>query len=209
VTNVAKSRKSVGAIAFGALLWGAMRFFQSLVRGVNRAWGTKEYAWWKLPIQNFFMFWIVASALFLGVLAPLAINLVEWFFWTSAAEAGLSLGWFQPVFWLSRQFVPLLVLFYGFSMLYKFAPQRRTPFSDVWVAAVLVTLGLELLQRLFILYATNLGDFNRLYGALGGVVAFLMWIYLTGSIIIFGACIAAAQYEVRMRLTDQSEKSTI
>jgi Ca2+-transporting ATPase len=70
-----------------------------------------------------------------------------------------------------------------------------------------VTLGVDLLQRLFTIYARNITNFNALYGTFGSVVALLLWIYLIGSIIIFGACLSAARYEVRMHITDQSESS--
>ena len=92
-------------------------------------------------------------------------------------------------------------------MFYKFAPRRRTLFREVWPAAVFVTIGVDLLQRLFTFYARNITNFNALYGTFGSVIALLLWIYLIGSIIIFGACLSAARYEIRMRLTDQSESS--
>jgi uncharacterized BrkB/YihY/UPF0761 family membrane protein len=100
------------------------------------------------------------------------------------------------------------VLFYGFSMFYKFAPRRYTRWREVWFSALLVTVALQLLQKLFVLYTTNVTDFNRLYGTLGSVVALLMYIYLAGSVVLFCGCIAASIYEVKMHLTDQSERST-
>ena len=206
--GVVKSRNKAGVIAFLALAWSAIRFFQALVHGVNKAWGTKEYSWWRLPIQNLFMVGIVASALFLGVVIPPIINLIEYYFWTKSNDAGLDLPFVKDVFVFARAIVPSIVLFYGFSMLYKFAPRRRTTFREVWFASLLVTLGLQGLQSLFVVYSTNIGEFNRLYGTLGSVIALLMWIYLTGTVIILGGCISAATYEVRMSLTDQSEAST-
>jgi YihY family inner membrane protein len=206
--GVVRSRNKAGLIAFLALAWSAIRFFQALVHGVNKAWGTKEYAWWRLPIQNLFMAGIVGSALFLGVVIPPIINLIEYYFWAKSNDAGLNLHFFKGIFAFARATVPSIVLFYGFSMLYKFAPRRRTTFREVWFASLVVTLGLQGLQNLFVIYSTNIGEFNRLYGTLGSVIALLMWIYLTGTVIILGGCISAATYEVRMSLTDQSEPST-
>lgn len=220
VESVIQNRQQAGLVAFLLLAWSAVRFFQSLVRGVNKAWGTKEYSWWRLPIKNLAMVGIVASALFLGVLAPSAINLLDYYFWTNVNShlRDVSVDLYDMViayqnlvrsgFWFARKIIPTLVLFYGFAMFYKFAPRRRTPFREIWFSAVLVTLLLQLLQHLFVYYATNLGDFNRLYGTLASVVALLMWIYLSGSVIIFGGCISAAQYEIGMHITDQSEAST-
>ncbi len=212
IQGVVKSRGSAGLIALAVLTWSALRFFQALVRGVNRAWGTKEYSWWRLPIKNLFMTAILASALLLGIVIPAIIkNLeyVEYLYWKHSWEVGLDFMFFKDIFYtlkmLSRYLVPPLVLFYGFAMFYKFAPQRRTTFREIWPAALFVTIGLDLLKRGFTLYTLNIGNFNALYGTLGSIVALLMWIYLSGSLIILGGCLSAARYEIAMSLADQSE----
>lgn len=194
INGVMATRTSAGAIAFLGLAWSALRFFQALVRGVNRAWGTHEYTWWRIPFKNLGMMGIVASALLLGIIVPVVLKYVEWYYWQFAFSFGakIMVVFFKCLSWA----ISALVLFYGFSMFYKFAPRRRTSFSEVWVASVFVTFSLQLLQVLFILYAKSFAHFNALYGTFGGVVALLMWIYLSGSIIILGGCLSAAQSEV-------------
>jgi len=205
IHGVVRSRKSAGFIAFAILAWTALRFFQAMVRGVNRAWGTKEYTWWRLPVKNLFMTAILASALLIGILAPLVVRQIETFYWKHSWEIGLDFWFASNFFNLLRFLVPPLVLFYGFLMFYKFAPRRKTLFREVWIAALFVTLGMDILQRLFTIYTRNVTNFNALYGTFGSVIALLLWIYLVGSVIIFGACLSAAEYEVKMSLGDQSE----
>lgn len=205
INGIVKSRQSAGFIAFSVLAWTALRFFQALVHGVNRAWGAKEYTWWRLPIKNLFMTAILASALLIGILAPLVLRQVETVYWELSPQVDLNFWFAGNLFNLIRFLVPPFVLFYGFLMFYKFAPRRRTLFREVWISALFVTMGVNLLQWLFTLYTRNVTNFNVLYGTFGSVVALLLWIYLVGSIIIFGACLAAAEYEVRMHLADQSE----
>jgi Ca2+-transporting ATPase len=208
INGVVRSRSSAGLISFGALAWSALRFFQALVRGVNKAWGTKEYNWWRLPIKNLFMAAILGSALFLGIFAPAVVDQVERFYWINSRSVGLEFRWVDYIFQGSRLLVPPLVLFYGFLMFYKFAPRRRTKLKEVWMAALLVTLMLIILKQGFLLYTTSISDFNRLYGVFGSMIALLMWIYLSGSVIILGGCLSAAQFEVNLHLSDQSESST-
>jgi Ca2+-transporting ATPase len=205
VESVVHSRKSAGVIAFAVLAWTALHFFKAMVRGVNRAWGTKEYSWWRLPIKNLFMAAILASALLIGIVAPMVLRQIEAIYWESSRQLGVTFWFASDLFNFARFLVPPLVLFYGFLMFYKFAPRRRTLFREVWIASLFVTLGVDALQRLFTLYARNVTNFNLLYGSFGSIVALLLWIYLIGSIIIFGACLSAAEYEVRMSLADQSE----
>lgn len=207
IQGVVASRTKASLIAFAVLAWSAIRFFQALVHGVNKAWGTKDYAWWRVPIKNFAMVGILASALLLGGLVPVIINNIEWFYWSYSWEFGLDFILVSHLFNAIRFLLPPFVLFYGFLMFYKFAPRRKTAFREVWVAALVVTVGLDLLQRLFLLYTKNVGNFNALYGTFGSVVALLMWIYLSGSLIILGGCLSAAQYEIRLSLSDQSERN--
>lgn len=207
IQGVMTSRTKASLIAFAILVWSAIRFFQALVHGVNRAWGTKDYSWWRLPIKNFAMVGILASALLLGILAPTILNNIEYFYWRHAWEFHLDFLVMNHLFAAGRLLLPPLVLFYGFTMFYKFAPRRRTKFREIWIAALVVTIGMDVLQRVFLLYTRSITDFNVLYGTFGSIVAFLMWIYLTGSLIIFGGCLAAAQYENRLSLSDQSESN--
>ena len=204
IDGVVRSRKSAGFIAFGVLAWTSLRFFQALVRGVNRAWGTKEYSWWRLPIKNLGMLGILTSVLFLGILAPVVLKQIEEFYWSHSRKVGLDFTFLWYVFEFAKLLIPILVLFLGMSLFFKYAPRRKTLFVEVWSAALFVTVALEVLQRLFVLYTRNIGNFNALYGTFGSVIALLLWIYLTGAIIILGACISAARYEIDMSLADQS-----
>ena len=68
-----------------------------------------------------------------------------------------------------------------------------------------MTLGLHVLQWLFLYYTKNITNFNALYGTFGSVIALLVWIYLSGAIIILGGCLCAARHEINMQLCDQAE----
>lgn len=199
IGGVIKLRRGVSSIAVLGIIWGSLGFFHALVRGVNRAWGTQEYPWWRLPIKNIGMVGIVASALLLGIIAPVIVTGVESFM----KQYHLDFGEWVIIAMIesTKLLVPIAVLFYGFSMFYKFAPRRRTLFSEVWIPACVVTLLLHFLQYLFVLYVRNFShnNFNKVYGTLGGVVALLMWIYLSGTIIIFGGCLCASLAEVRQK----------
>src|SRR6202011_2338938 len=106
-----------------ALVWGALRFFQAIVIGVNRAWGFKDYNWWKLPLKNLSMIGILISALVLGLVAPLVFNRLKTFFYL---DLNLIVGVLPMV-------LPPAILFYGLLMFYKFAPRRPARFSQVWI----------------------------------------------------------------------------
>lgn len=195
VTGVVKARKPVGIFAVLAVVWGSLGFFHALVRGVNRAWGMHEYPWYRLPFKNLIMVGIVASVLFIGIIAPAILQGVERYVRTHQSTAALTMM-VEAFGGYTRLLLPSAVLFYGFTMFYKLAPRQHRQFGEIWVAALTVTLALQGLRSLFVVYTQQVVNFNVVYGAFGGVVALLLWIYLSGSIIILGGCLSAVQAEV-------------
>jgi YihY family inner membrane protein len=54
---------------------------------------------------------------------------------------------------------------------------------------------LQLAETLFLIYIKNFSTLNAIYGAFGGIMALLLWLYIPGCIFILGACLCAAQAE--------------
>jgi len=194
IKGVVASRGTAGIVAILALTWSSLRFFQALVQGVNRAWGLEDYSWWRLPLANLSMVGITATTLLLGVIAPLIRRAIEGF-WASRGGVGLEVVEFSLR--MARWILPSIILFYGLLMFYKYAPRRKTTFREVWLAALLAAIALQVVSKGIVVYADNFARFNTLYGALGGVVVVLMWIYLSGSVIIFCGCLCAARAELK------------
>ncbi len=188
IRGITEKGKGLGAIAVLGLLWTSSRFFHALVRGVNCAWRTKEYPWWRLPIRSFLMLVLVASALFIGVVMPLILTyLPQLTFLRTVFVSDLSA--------MATLFVPSLILFYGLCMFFKFAPRRQTRFGEVVFPAVVTTCLLQVCRALFARYVYEFSNINMVYGAVAIVIVLLLWIYLSGVLIIYGGCLCAVQAE--------------
>lgn len=209
VEGFMRTRLGSGLVSFVILLWCSLRFFRALVRGVNSAWGTLEYSWWRLPLKNLLMVAFLASALLIGLVAPAVLNGVEHYYQnhreTFSFDFGLG-GWMVR---FARWLLPPLLLFYSLVLFYKFAPRRKTTFREVWLEAFLATAALGGLQKLFVFYTGRVTDFNVLYGTFGSVVALLVWIYLTGTVIIVGGCLCAARAEIAHGQRDRAQKEHV
>ncbi len=196
VAALERSRGSVSIISVVILLWCSLRFFQALVRGVNRAWHTIELPWWQVPLKNLMMIAIVASALFAGLLAPAllqgvrkAISFMNAWLHLQFPQADLIL--LSRLIDLSRYFIGGAVLFYSFCMLYMLAPRRRITFHRIWIPSLLVTLALQVCQIAFVNYLPRFVNYG-IYGAVGGLMLLLLWVYFSGIIIMLGGCMCAA-----------------
>ena len=89
---------------------------------------------------------------------------------------------------LARWPVVLAVLAVGLAILYRYAPSRG-PVPWHWItpgagaACILWLIG----SVVFAIYVQNLGAYNETFGALGGVIVLLTWLWLSAFIVLMGA----------------------
>ena len=190
IAGVIAARKQAGAVASVILVWSALGCFTTLIIATNRAWVTPVHNWWRLPLRSLIFLAILAGTVFLGA----GVSLL----------AKMAKNWFIPVndwsswaYTLGSVLVPLLVVFLSVNLFYRLAPRRPTRFVEVWAAALCTTGLLKAAENLFVIYLKDFATLNAVYGTLGGIMALLLWIYLSGCILIFGACLCAAGAEGR------------
>lgn len=179
------ARGSAGVTAGILLMFGSLTFLRSLIATTNRIWGSKPYSWWRLPLKSLGLLGIAGSVFLVGILLPTAAQLIRGWF---GAELPLP-PW---AFLVLVHGIPWIVLFYGFLMLYRLAPSRPTRFSDVWIGALAATVVIGIGEELFLLYMVHLARLQMLYGALGVIVALLLWNYLSSVVCVLGICLCAA-----------------
>lgn len=166
--GVIEARGQASAFATLLLIWGALQFFTTLVTATNRAWELPSSPWWELLQKNLVFLGGMVGAVLLGVALP------------ALTQVGPTL-------------LPLVVVFLSLVWFYRSAPRQPPPFASVGQAALGATLLLALLNRFFMLYLDTVVRLNVVYGALGTVMALLLWIYFAGTAVVFGACLSASQ----------------
>jgi Ca2+-transporting ATPase len=190
IAEVVNARGPASVLAMLTLVWSAMQFFTTLITASNQAWGEVGVKWWRLPAESLVFLAIMVAVFLLGVTLPVLADMLESLLFSGDA----LLSWFKPV--LSAVFSPLLV-FFSLSLFYRLAPSRPTRFAEVWVGALCTTVLLQAAGALFIIYLEHFAALNAVYGAFGAIMALLLWIYLSGCIFIFGACLCAVQAQSR------------
>jgi membrane protein len=86
--------------------------------------------------------------------------------------------------WPAMVFLVLVI----FGVLYYSAPNARVTGVRWITGGVLLALVAWIAASLlFALYVANFGSYNETYGTLGGVVVFLLWLWLTNMAILLGA----------------------
>jgi membrane protein len=92
---------------------------------------------------------------------------------------------------LASLLAALLVLFGTFLFLFRVVPAVPTRVREIWPGAAVAAVGFLALQFGFSVYVAHFADYNRVYGSLGAVVAFLFFVYLASAVFLLGAEVAA------------------
>ncbi len=96
------------------------------------------------------------------------------------------------------------ILVFTFSLLYKHAPNIKLRFSDIYFGAIFTSLGWIVSSMFFSFYINNFSRYGLVFGSLGGIFVFLLWLYLTTYIILIGNEINVSIYIYRHTNKDLS-----
>ena len=173
-TTQARSLTGVG-IAF--LLVTSIMMIKNIEAALNRIWRVSEP---RKGLSSFLLYWAVLSLgpLLIGLGLVLTSYLASLSFITSAASS-----WKSTLFLI---FPPLLSTA-AFTLLYAAVPNCRVPVRYAAVGGLTAAVAFELAKRGFALFVTSSPSYQLIYGAFAAVPLFLLWIYISWCIVLFGA----------------------
>ncbi len=93
--------------------------------------------------------------------------------------------------------VPVVLTSLALALLYLTMPKRRVALQDALFGGLLGGLAFEVMKRGFAFYVTQFPTYKLVYGAFASVPIFLLWIYLSWLVVLFGAVVVAALPEWR------------
>lgn len=82
--------------------------------------------------------------------------------------------------------LPIFIMTVLFMFIYRFTPDRKLRFSQVWGGSLFATLASLIASRLFSYYVSHFFNYSVVYGSIGSIIVFLVWLYLLSFILIFG-----------------------
>ncbi|WP_210527537.1 YihY/virulence factor BrkB family protein [Rubellimicrobium arenae] len=171
------------AALFGILvaLYSASKGVTSLMEGLNVAFEVEEK-------RGLVRYYLTALALTVGLIIGFLL-IIAILALLPVVLAFLQFGdMTQTVVSLLRWPLVLVVLALGLAVLYRYAPDRG-PVPWHWitpgagVACALWLVG----SIIFAIYVQNFGAYNETFGALGGVIVLLTWLWLSAYIVLMGA----------------------
>ena len=188
IESVVKSNGGAGALLGVGLLfaiWSASGYIGAFMRAINVIYEVEEGRpfWKRRPLQ------IVITVAMVLLLALVAISIVVTGPLARSIGDVIGLGDTTITIWNIGKWPVIVAVVMGmFTVLYYVAPNVRQPRLR-WVTpgGILAVLLWLVASAGFALYVANFGSYDKTYGSLGGMIVFLVWLWLSNLALLFGA----------------------
>ena len=166
-------------------LWSASGYVGAFGRAMNRVYSIDEgRPIWKLrPTMLAVTLATVALLVIAGLLLVLSGPVAE------TIGSAIGLGEVALTVWsIAKWPVLVAILVVIIAVLYHWSPNIRQPkFRWTSLGSLLALVVWALASAGFAFYVANFSNYNKTYGALGGVIVFLLWLWITNLALLFGA----------------------
>jgi membrane protein len=187
----------VGPIGVVVLIWTVLTLLTTVERSLNRIFGARQS---RALVRRVLLYWSVVTLIpvLLAAVAYVSQQTAETFKHTAMASWLIA-----KVSWAGHAMFGILVL----AVVYRWLPNTAVRYRAA-LGGALVAVPLWLLAKwAFALYVRELVGTGNLYGALGLLPLFLLWLNLSWWIFLFGAELAHTAANLgRMRLAEQAER---
>ena len=202
--NYVQENQSGKLMAFSLVfsIWFPMRASSCLMRSVQRAFGPQyQKSGFRVQLRTLlFTVWLVGTLSASAVLLMVGRRALRWVNRYIRLPLGLADLW-NPL----RFVILAFLLFMTLAVLYMVALGERRPLRDV-SAGIVVSLAAWMgLSALFSYYVEHIATYSQLYGSIATVVVTLLWLYMSGTVIIMGAELNAVLVIRRRRKAKRKE----
>lgn len=175
------SGTAIGGVGFALLLFSAVSLMANVEKALNHTFQAPK------PRPLALRFGIYWSLLTLGPIL-LALSVAA----TAMVQSSASFEWMGPARKMLFLLAPFLVTWTGFALLYIIVPATRVNRRAALLGAVVAGTGWEIAKIGYAAFSAGSVRKNAIYGSLSAIPIFLVWVYLSWIIVLFGARVAWA-----------------
>jgi membrane protein len=174
---------SIGVVT---LLFGASSVFVELQNSLDKIWEIPKrkrmHGLWRILRARFLSLGLVLGVGFLLMVSLVVSTLMAAFgTWLSS-----MMGHWRVTLLVIDVVLTLGISAVLFALLFKYVPQERLAWADVWVGGI-VTAVLFSIGKFAIGYYLGKSAFSSVYGVAGSLLVLLLWTYYSAQIFLFGA----------------------
>ncbi len=176
IENFVEHARQLTGVGIAFLVLTALLLMESIDSAINRIWRVGRH---RVLLAKFAMYLAVLT---LGPML-IAVSIIMTSYLVSFPLIGES-GVSAPVL---VRLMPFVLTMLALSLLYIIVPNCRVPVRHGMICAGVAALMFEIAKVGFAIYVANVPSYATIYGALAVIPLFLLWVYISWAIVLFGA----------------------
>ncbi|MDF2068392.1 YihY/virulence factor BrkB family protein [Bacillus sp. Cr_A10] len=198
VSDVLQYRNG-GLLSFGIIgtIWSASNGMNAIVKSLNRSYNLDE-------TRPFFIVRGLSIVFTLLLIFLLVIALVLPVFGQQIGTILFSYFGFEESFiklWNNiRWTISPIIMFLILAALYWIVPNKKLFLRSVFPGAAFATFGWIVVSLAFSYYVSNFGNYSSTYGSIGGIIVMMLWLYISGIMLLVGGQVNAVMQERKIVL---------
>lgn len=191
IRHLIDSSGTMGVMGTVVLLWSATLVFAGFSQNINLAWTNSTSRHFLTErLIGLMMIGIVIIVLIVILIINTLLDVLPMFF---PAFFAVYLDKMSGIHQALLDYLPFFTTFALFLVMYRYVPNVKVRWRESCGGAVFSVMALELTKKIFVWYLSfGTSSYQLVYGSLGVVVAFMLWVYISSCIILIGGHICAA-----------------
>ncbi len=195
-----ESRYRLGVAGVSVMVWASLGVFGAMTSAIDHAWGVDRQ-------RNFLKHKLVSFAMLVaaGALLLFVLSLVSTVGMVDSSRFGTILAEIPSVMafrGLAVRSATTLLLIVVVGLLFFSVPNAKVRFRDVWLGAILTGALWRVALLGFQYYVRDMSRLSFIHGSIAAVVVFLVWVYVSAVIFLYGVEFTAAYARIRRHLPD-------
>lgn len=179
----ARNAARVTGISFAALFVMAIMVMFAVDRSINAIWRVHRSRPWVVSIMAYVVLLSMGP-----ILVGISVTITTYLLTLSAGMEALPER-AQPYM---LKLVPVFVSTLAFFLAYRIIPHRRVPWMHALSGGFVAAVLFEVMKEIFAHYIARMPTYSLVYGTFATIPLFLVWVYLSWLVILFGAEVTAS-----------------
>lgn len=183
----------IAGIGVVVLLFTAMRVLNNIEVAFNEVWQIKK------PRPLFRKFSDYLTMILVGPILVLLSSSLTVFISTSVARLISNYDFLEiiaPFVEGSLSYVPYIIMWLVFTLLYVVMPNTKVKFGPALFAGIIIGTVFQLFEQAYIFFQVEVSTYNAIYGSFAAIPLFIIWMQASWLMILFGAELSFAHQNV-------------
>lgn len=179
----------IAGVGLVFLIWTVMKVLGNIENSFNDIWQVKTPRAFFRKFSDYLAMMIVAPLIFI-LSSSAQVILIEMVDKISADPS--IIGNIGPVLYFFVKFVPIILIWLLFTLIYVFMPNTKVNFTSALIGGIIAGAAFQMLQWGYFHFQIGVSKFNVIYGGFAALPLFLVWLNWSWLIVLFGAEISFA-----------------